>query len=630
MTTQRGHRQLPTDWRSSPRATIPTATAAQDGPADPRPAWERVAYVWLAREVDAGQPVDRATLADEVSVAPGFARDLVRVLRAHRQRDPELLELRGRLVRDQITDAYLTRELSVRQPLDPAALAAEVGTTSTVARQWLHTLRAGQRGDRRLASLRAEPTSHGRPTSQQLQALQATYADGGRPSLENRPPAEGALEQIERRYQTREVAGGQPLDPAQVAWEVGVSEHYVRGTLVALRGGTLTGAQRIEQLWRLWEAEGGQRLEFSQVARLLGVREGRVRQVLGPLRTAHRNSPGRAEPALVGEDDGRQAWLDQAACRELDPERFFPESGEHTKAAEAKAICAGCQVRDQCLELAVTAAGGLDHDHGVFGGTLPAERSRLRGNTFPAPSIYRERRELAEQAHQLASQVGLRQAARQLGIHRDALTAAFTQWGLPAPERRVGWQPSRFLTDRVEAERAFALAEQLGSVNAAAHELGTTWPSLRKAFGRHGLGMPARNPEAVRQRAVAAARQRAGQPATSTLDPVFVALNPGALPARKRSPAELFQWVRRDEEYAILGANVVVELNSESRARQPTSRAWAIIRRADRSDRLAGQTRQPFRAPPSRACRPPWPVPAAPGAGDCGRCSLTSTARPAR
>jgi hypothetical protein len=131
--------------------------------------------------------------------------------------------------------------------------------------------------------------------------------------------------------------------------------------------------------------------------------------------------------------------------------------------------------------------------------------------------------------------------------------------------------------DRAEAERAFALAEQLGSVNAAAAELGTTWPSLRKAFARHGLGMPARNPEAVRQRAVAAARQRTGQPATPTLDPVFVALNPDALPARERSPAELYQWVRREEQYATLGANVVVELNSESRARRPTTRAWAII-----------------------------------------------------
>jgi hypothetical protein len=70
---------------------------------------------------------------------------------------------------------------------------------------------------------------------------------------------------------------------------------------------------------------------------------------------------------------------------------------------------------------------------------------------------------------------------------------------------------------------------------------------------------------------------------------VFVALNPGALPARERSPAELYKWVRREEQYATLGANVVVELNSESHAHKPTTRAWAIIRRADRNHRLAGQ-----------------------------------------
>jgi hypothetical protein len=101
--------------------------------------------------------------------------------------------------------------------------------------------------------------------------------------------------------------------------------------------------------------------------------------------------------------------------------------------------------------------------------------------------------------------------------------------------------------------------------------------------------MPARNSKAVRQRAIAAARQRSGQPATPSLDPVFVALNPGALPARERSPAELYEWVRREEQYATLGADVVVELYSESHARKSTTRAWAIIRRADRSHRLAGQ-----------------------------------------
>ena len=68
-----------------------------------------------------------------------------------------------------------------------------------------------------------------------------------------------------------------------------------------------------------------------------------------------------------------------------------------------------------------------------------------------------------------------------------------------------------------------------------------------------------------------------------------MALNPGALPARERSPAELYQWVRRDEQYPTLGANVVVGLYSESHPRWPTTRAWATIRRADRAHRLVGQ-----------------------------------------
>ena len=56
--------------------------------------------------------------------------------------------------------------------------------------------------------------------------------------------------------------------------------------------------------------------------------------------------------------------------------------------------------------------------------------------------------------------------------------------------------------------------------------------------------------------------------------------------------------------YAILGANVVVELYSESHARQPTTRAWAIIRRADRNHRLAGQrTSRPDRRYADRADR---------------------------
>jgi integrase len=57
-------------------AGLPADRSDPERPTDRRPAWERVAYAWLAREVDAGQPVDPATLAGEVSVAPGFANRL--------------------------------------------------------------------------------------------------------------------------------------------------------------------------------------------------------------------------------------------------------------------------------------------------------------------------------------------------------------------------------------------------------------------------------------------------------------------------------------------------------------------------------------------------------------------------
>src|SRR4029453_3855145 len=97
----------------------------------------RIAYTWLTREVDNGQPVDPTELAREVSVAPKLPQELVRVLRAERPHDPALSERRGRLVRDRITDAYLRRQLQGGGRLDPAELAAQVGTTAAGARQWL-------------------------------------------------------------------------------------------------------------------------------------------------------------------------------------------------------------------------------------------------------------------------------------------------------------------------------------------------------------------------------------------------------------------------------------------------------------------------------------------------------------
>ena len=69
-------------------------------------------------------------------------------------------------------------------------------------------------------------------------------------------------------------------------------------------------------------------------------------------------------------------WRHRAACRDEDPELFFPISGIGPGArqeAEAKAVCARCPVREQCLRYALD--NGLDH--GIFGGTTEPERREL-------------------------------------------------------------------------------------------------------------------------------------------------------------------------------------------------------------------------------------------------------------
>jgi Transcription factor WhiB len=285
-----------------------------------------------------------------VSVTPRLAAATLAALRASRERDPACGRVRMLLVRDRIQAAFVAAELRGEARLDAATLAHEAGVTTTVARQWLHTYRAARHSDPTLAGLRGEPAEHRPATPQQLAALQAAYAGGGRPDLEPQPAsAERALERIEQRYRTQEQARGRQLDPAEVARQVGVGRAYAAQTLAALRGGTLTTAERVEQLWRVVERDGGRHLAAPEIARMLGVREGRVRQVLGPLRTRQRQqeeagaAPSRRLPPVV---PGEGSWLDRAACRDLPPGRFFPETGEHTKAAEAKQVCATCQVRE--------------------------------------------------------------------------------------------------------------------------------------------------------------------------------------------------------------------------------------------------------------------------------------------
>jgi WhiB family redox-sensing transcriptional regulator len=65
-------------------------------------------------------------------------------------------------------------------------------------------------------------------------------------------------------------------------------------------------------------------------------------------------------------------WREDAACRGLETDVFFPATDE--EAEEAKAVCAVCPVREECLEYALATR----QEDGVWGGLTETERRRLR------------------------------------------------------------------------------------------------------------------------------------------------------------------------------------------------------------------------------------------------------------
>ena len=64
-------------------------------------------------------------------------------------------------------------------------------------------------------------------------------------------------------------------------------------------------------------------------------------------------------------------WRLDAACRGLDPLVFHPSEGD--EGLEAKAVCAECPVRQDCLDHALA----VREKDGVWGGLTAIERRRL-------------------------------------------------------------------------------------------------------------------------------------------------------------------------------------------------------------------------------------------------------------
>ncbi len=70
-------------------------------------------------------------------------------------------------------------------------------------------------------------------------------------------------------------------------------------------------------------------------------------------------------------------WRNDAACRNEDPDLFFPigSTGPAVEQADqAKQICMTCSVREECLEYALAS----NQDAGIWGGLTEDERRTLK------------------------------------------------------------------------------------------------------------------------------------------------------------------------------------------------------------------------------------------------------------
>jgi len=136
-----------------------------------------------------------------------------------------------------------------------------------------------------------------------------------------------------------------------------------------LPAGGLTVRERTTAVSRLT----GSGLSARQVGARIGVSP---RTVVRARRRSWERAEAQGPEAVAGllgwSGGGSGAWRDEALCRQVDPELFFPETGG--SAREAKQVCGRCPVRAACLDWAIA----HDQRYGVWGGLTVSERIQLR------------------------------------------------------------------------------------------------------------------------------------------------------------------------------------------------------------------------------------------------------------
>jgi WhiB family redox-sensing transcriptional regulator len=97
----------------------------------------------------------------------------------------------------------------------------------------------------------------------------------------------------------------------------------------------------------------------------------------GTKKDAHKAFADRTSVAIIGAigaNGVRPDWHDDAACRAMGADLFFSERGDIRWVAKAKAVCATCDVVEECLQWAIDTGSR----HGVFGGLTPRERQGMK------------------------------------------------------------------------------------------------------------------------------------------------------------------------------------------------------------------------------------------------------------
>ena len=129
------------------------------------------------------------------------------------------------------------------------------------------------------------------------------------------------------------------------------------------------------------------------------------------------------------------AWHDDAACADdtVDPDWFFPDK-PGLAGLNAKRICGGCEVREQCLAVALRQPWP-----GIWGGTSESQRVRMRreqGIELPQRWAAHNGRSRWEDRYYEMVELGYTQVeiAQRWGIQPRSMERQLHRYGIPVSD----------------------------------------------------------------------------------------------------------------------------------------------------------------------------------------------------